>query len=378
MNHVKAAAAGVAAGSLLMYFLDPDRGKRRRALVRDKAARTSHDFSTLIDKAQRDISNRAAGAWHGAKTFFTDGSADPDVLVQRVRSRLGRAASHPHAVEVTAEGDAIVLHGTVSGSEMDRLVRYARSVKGVKNVLNRLKATPVAEAGSHREWARRRWTPSLRLGAGVAGGALLLYGTRRGGAGGLAANLAGSALLARAISNHDLLDIVGAGDGARVIEFEKAVHIQAPVEEVFAFWSDYSKFSRFMSHLKEVRDLGGGKSHWVAEGPAGIPVSWDAELIRNVPKELLSWRSVPGSVLETEGTVRFEENSHGGTRVSLRMCYKPPAGVLGHYVASLFGSDPKREIDEDLVRLKSLIELGRTRAHGERITREALADDVLH
>jgi uncharacterized membrane protein len=378
MKHVKAAAAGVAAGSLLMYFLDPDRGKRRRALVRDKAARASHDFSTLIDKAERDISNRAAGAWHGAKALFTDGSADPDVLVQRVRSRLGRAASHPHAIEVTAEGDAIVLHGTVSDREMDRLLRCARSVKGVQEVINRLKATPAAEANSHRAEAARRWAPSLRLGAGAAGGALLLYGTRRGGPRGLAANLAGSALLARAVSNHDLLDIVGACEGAHVIEFEKAVHIHAPVEEVFGFWSDYSKFPRFMSHLKEVRDLGGGKSHWVAEGPVGIPVSWDAELTCSLPKKLLAWRSVPGSVLETEGTVRFEENSHGGTRVSLRMCYKPPAGVLGHYVASLFGADPKSEIDEDLVRLKSLIELGRTRAHGERITREALAAGVLH
>jgi uncharacterized membrane protein len=262
---------------------------------------------------------------------------------------------------------------------MDRLVRCARSVRGVKAVVNRLKCPSGAAAPPPRAASvPRPWNPWLRLGAGAAGGALLLYGTRRGGARGLAANLAGSALLARAISNHDLLDIVGACEGAHVIEFEKAVHIQTPVEEVFGFWSDYSKFPRFMSHLKDVRDLGGGKSHWVAEGPAGIPVSWDAELTRSVPKQLLAWRSVPGSVVETEGSVRFEENSHGGTRVSLRMCYKPPAGVLGHYVASLFGADPKREIDEDLVRLKSLIELGRTRAHGARITREALAGDVLH
>jgi len=56
------------------------------------------------------------------------------------------------------------------------------------------------------------------------------------------------------------------------------------------------------------------------------------------------------------------------------MWYRPPAGVLGHYVASLFGADPKSEMDDDMVRLKSLIEIGKTRAHGVRIQRESLQE----
>ena len=62
------------------------------------------------------------------------------------------------------------------------------------------------------------------------------------------------------------------------IEFRKAVRINAPVEEVFAFWQNYDNFPRFMSHLKEVRDMGDGRSHWVANGPAGTPVEWDAQI----------------------------------------------------------------------------------------------------
>ncbi|HEX5432379.1 MAG TPA: hypothetical protein VFW83_10460, partial [Bryobacteraceae bacterium] len=104
----------------------------------------------------------------------------------------------------------------------------------------------------------------------------------------------------------------------------------------------------------------------------GIRVSWEAEITQRITDRLMAWRSVPGSAIETEGVARFDENSNGGTRIGIRMCYKPPAGVLGHYVASLFGADPKREMDDDLVRLKSLIELGRTHAHGTRVRREDL------
>jgi uncharacterized membrane protein len=133
-----------------------------------------------------------------------------------------------------------------------------------------------------------------------------------------------------------------------------------------------------MSHLKEVRPLGDGRWHWVAEGPAGIPMSWDVEMTQFIPKKLLAWRSIPGSKVDTEGAIRFDENSKGGTRITIHLCYKPPAGVVGHFLASLFGADPKREMDEDMVRLKSLIELGRTRAHGLRVTRAELAGETLH
>ena len=388
MKHLKTAAAGLAAGSLLMYFADPDRGRRRRALACDKAGRAWRGFTDLADKARRDAAHRAVGAFAGAKGLFADHSADRDVLEQRVRSRIGRVVRHPHAIEATAKGNSIVLTGAVLVDEVDRLLRRVRGVPGVKEVVNRLKIHESAEhisslqggqpRSSRLEWMQQNWTPSLRLGAGAAGAALAIYGTRHGGTRGLAANLAGAALLARAVSNRELRDMVGIGDNPRVIEFQKTVHVHAPIEEVFAFWSDYSKFPRFMSHLKEVRPLGDGRWHWVAEGPAGIPISWDVEMTQLIPKKLLAWRSIPGSKVDTEGTIRFDENSKGGTRITIHLCYKPPAGVVGHFLASLFGAHPKREMDDDMVRLKSLIELGRTRAHGARVTRAELAGETLH
>jgi uncharacterized membrane protein len=187
-----------------------------------------------------------------------------------------------------------------------------------------------------------------------------------------AGGLTGAALLSRAVCNRELRYLIGLGDGARAVELDKAIHIQAPPEEVFRHISDYEKLSCFMTHLKEVRKVSDSRSHWVAEGPGGIPVSWDAEITRSIPNKLVAWRSLPGSTVDMEGVVRVDPNANGGTRLSVRMWYKPPAGILGHRVASLLSADPKSEMDDDMVRLKSLIELGKTHAHGVRVNRESL------
>jgi uncharacterized membrane protein len=171
-----------------------------------------------------------------------------------------------------------------------------------------------------------------------------------------------------------LKKVAGLGSERHVINIQKTIHIHAPVEEVFAFWENYQNFPRIMSHLKEVKDLGDRRSRWVAAGPAGVPVGWDAEITKFERNRLLEWRSVTGSTIQNEGQVRFDPNSDGSTRVTIRMTYNPPAGLIGHTVASLFGADPKHEMDEDLLKLKSLIERGKTRVHGEVITKETLAN----
>lgn len=232
------------------------------------------------------------------------------------------------------------------------------------------------QGGSKREdrseLMQQNWTPALRITAGALGGTFISYASRKDGPFALAGSLAGAALLSRAFCNRELRDLVGIGDSTRAVEFDKTIHIQAPVEEVFRYFSNYEKLPCFMTHLKEVCDLGNGSSHWVAEGLGGISISWDAKVTQSIPNKLLAWRSLPGSRVDTEGVVRFDQNSNGGTRLSVHMWYKPPAGVLGHYVASLFGADLKSEIDDDMVRLKSLIEVGKTRAHGLRVNRESL------
>jgi uncharacterized membrane protein len=100
---------------------------------------------------------------------------------------------------------------------------------------------------------------------------------------------------------------------------------------------------------------------------------WDAEITERVPDEVLAWRSVPGAVIANAGIVRFERCPDGSTRLDLRMSYNPPAGAVGHAVASIFGADPKHALDDDMVRFQSLLERGKTTAHGAPVRIEEIA-----
>jgi uncharacterized membrane protein len=381
MNRFKTAIGGFAAGAAWMYFADPNRGKRRRAVVRDKAMAGWRDVENEVDKARKDIANRSRGLVSGMPFGRRSGENGGSVLVDRVRSKIGRAVSHPHAIVATAdEGGRVTLSGPVLEHEAEYLLKCVGSVPGVRQVENRLEvhAEPgnvsSLQGGVERrqcnEFAQENWTPALRVGAGALGGSAVLGALRRGGLVGAVGALGGTVLLARSIANRGFRDLLGVGDGAGAIHVDKTVHIDAPVEEVYNFWSNFENFPLFMTHLKEVRNLGNGRSRWVAAGPAGVSVPWEAEITQQEKNSVLAWKSLPGSVICSMGSVRFDREVEGGTRVTIRMSYTPPAGVFGHMVASLFGVDPKREIDEDMVQLKSLIETGKTRAHGNVVTRQ--------
>ena len=367
-----------------MYFADPSRGKRRRAIARDGAAARWRDVAHEIDKAARDLSNRTQGLNAGVQSVFRRPGADGPLLEARIRSRIGRVVSHPHAIRVGIEPDGrVLLHGDILTHEAPYLVKTVSSVPGVKQIVNHLDAhdepggIASLQGGAGRrhysEFAQENWTPVLRISAGALAGLGFYAALRNEGPVRWAAALGGTALLARAVSNRSFTGVFGFGDGG-VVDIDKTIHILAPVREVFDFWSKVENFPRFMSHLKEVRDLGNNRSHWVAAGPGGIAVPWDAEITSSEPHRLLAWKSVPGSLVRTAGRIRFEEDSTGGTRVTIRMSYCPPAGIFGHTVAWLFGADPKSEIDDDMVRLKSLLEIGKTRAHGETVWREQVVE----
>lgn len=106
----------------------------------------------------------------------------------------------------------------------------------------------------------------------------------------------------------------------------------------------------------------------MVDGSLGTPLEWEAVVTRWEPERLVGWKTVAGSRVEHAGVVRFDPNQRGGTRITLRMSYNPPAGALGHAVASFFGADPKRQMDEDLLRLKSRLETGKTIGRDERVT----------
>jgi len=114
-----------------------------------------------------------------------------------------------------------------------------------------------------------------------------------------------------------------------------------------------------MRHLQEVK-VEGDKSHWVARGPLGIVAEWDAEIINDKPGEMIAWRSLPDSDVDTAGSVRFRPLANGReTVVTVELKYDPPAGRVGDWVARLFGESPEQQIREDLRRFKQLMETGK-------------------
>ena len=355
-------------GVALMYFLDPNSGRRRRARTRDKVVHAARVVNEGAKVTARDTVHRAQGAWAEAKRLFThEDEVSDEVLVGRVRAELGRVVSHPHAIEATAAGGHVALLGPILSYEVRPLLRAVRRVPGVRAVSDQLTVynepehVPALQGGEPRsgerfELMQENWSPAARVAVGGAGAALMLAATQARG--GLCALLgvSGGALLARAATNRDLASLLGFGE--RGITVQKTIHVAAPVEQVFGFWTDYQNFPRFMHNVRDVRQVAENRSHWVVAGPAGVPVQWTAEVSRVIPGALIEWRSISGSDVRHTGTVRFEPNGDGGTRLSVQLSYIPPAGAFGHAVARIFGADPKSEMDADLLRMKAMIETG--------------------
>jgi uncharacterized membrane protein len=359
MNRILFTAA---VGALAMYFWDPQSGRRRRVRTRDKAERIARRARWAYDVTLRDTRHRAMGMKAIGRRLLTRGPVDDETLAGRVRSVLGRYVSHPHAIEVTVSEGEVGVSGPILAHEVPGLIRAVKHVSGVRRVSNQLVVHKeagnvsslqggVPRHGERFELFQDNWSPAARLAVGGAGLLLFLRG-------GVLWRLGGAALLARAITNLDFATLVGSGAPEDGIEVQKTICVNAPVEQVFGFWADYENFPHFMSKVRDVK-LAGNRSHWVVRGPAGMDVEWTSEIVRMEPNSLIEWRSTADSDVKHAGEVHFDPTGDGGTRVSVRLCYAPPAGAFGHAVAALFGADPKSEMDADLMRMKSMIETGR-------------------
>jgi uncharacterized membrane protein len=358
---------GAAVGGAAMYLFDPDRGRRRRALLRDQAVRTVSNVRDTVDAGTRDLANRSVGMTRRLGSVFTRREATDEVIVERVRAKMGRYVSHPAAIEVASSGGQVTLSGSVLHHEHEALLRALHDVDGVHGIEDRLKVYKTAEGVSELQGGRRRrgepfelmqdnWAPGARIVAGTAGATLAMYALR-GGLPGLALGTAGALLLLRSTTNRPFRQLAGMS-GRRSVDIQKTITINAPVEQVFEYLSAWENYPRFMRNVRSITPKADGQLHWVVAGPAGTEVSWDSMTTQFEPNEIIAWRTVEGSPVAHAGIMRFER-AGAGTRVHIRMSYNPPAGAVGHVVAKLFGADPKSEMDEDFMRLKSTLETGR-------------------
>ncbi|MEO7189758.1 MAG: SRPBCC family protein [Vicinamibacterales bacterium] len=148
--------------------------------------------------------------------------------------------------------------------------------------------------------------------------------------------------------------------GSRGIRVEESITINRPVTELYRFWRNLGNLPLFMETLERVDVVDDCRSHWVARGPGGIRVEWDAEVINEIEPELIGWRSLAGADVASAGSVRFQPAPRGGTEIHVTMQYAPPAGKLGASVAWLVGQSPASRLREDLRRLKQILEAGET------------------
>ncbi len=374
MSKLTSFPGGMLLGAGLMYFLDPIRGRRRRARITEAVEHAERREREMVGRALRDARQRVHGL--GERLTHPPSSDVPDsVIVDRVRSRLGRAVSHPRAIDVAVHDGRAIISGHVLESEAAGLLASVTNVPGVRQLIDRLQrhmhsGRISALQGHVRELRKNRehWPPAYQLGAAGVGAMMLVYGglVRRGLVGTLIGG-SGVALALRGLVDQPVPALIGVGDVRRTVTVQKTVTVKRPVHIVFDLWGRLDNFPQFMQHVREVDiEIGGRKTRWIVDGPAGTKLDFEAETIALEPDRLIAWRTIPNQSVEHEGRVRFEEVP-GGTRVHVQMMYRPPGGVVGHAIAHILGWDPKTRMTEDLARMKTLLEDGKTRAHHERV-----------
>jgi uncharacterized membrane protein len=210
-----------------------------------------------------------------------------------------------------------------------------------------------------------------RWAAAVAGGVLLACGLRRPSWRGVLLTLGGGGLLHCAATGrslfYELLGVSTAHTTSGVasvrhmqgIKLENSVTVSKPPEEIYRFWRKLGNLPRFMKHLESVRTIDDKRSHWVAKAPGGTRIEWEAEIYNEKENELIAWRSLQNADVNNAGSVHFIPLPDGqGTEVRVVINYEPPAGRVGAAIAKLLGEDPAREVEEDLLRFKQLMEAG--------------------
>jgi uncharacterized membrane protein len=207
-----------------------------------------------------------------------------------------------------------------------------------------------------------------RIASAVAGGGLAIYGLSRRSPVGVLATIAGVAFLHRGVTGYcDAYQRLGintadSNNGAEPvahdIHVEKSVIIDKSPAELYRFWREFENLPRFMDHLESVNTISQTRSHWKVKGPVGSTLEWDAEIYNEKPDEFIAWRSLEGEVTNA-GSVHFlPAPGERGTQVKVVLNYNAPGGKVSAMLAKMFGQEPGQMIEEDLRRLKEVMEGG--------------------
>ena len=199
-------------------------------------------------------------------------------------------------------------------------------------------------AGHTRAVAAQRWS------ALIGGSALALLGLSRRSGYGVALAVAGGAL-AYAGGRREKFPAV--------LHSESSVLVNCSPEQAFQFWRNFENLPIFMRNLESVNVDQNGHFNWIAIGPMGTRIAWDAQITDERPNELIEWSSLPGSSLKVDGSVEFQPApANRGTIARAMMHYRVPAGSVGRMLAKTIGKYPNFLMRQDLRRFKALVETG--------------------
>lgn len=377
----RGAAAGLMFGAMgigaaLTYVFGLNGGRRGRRAGEDRSSRSARRGGGVTDVTAGDLRNRARDLLARLRSLFSPADAPDSVIEDRVRSRLGRVASYPDALWVESDRGDLTIAGPVLADELDDVLGAVWDTRGVQSVRDRLEphdATDVADIpafqGGMSGGPTRRddsWPPTTRLLAAAAGVGGMAYCAARRTLPAALCGTAGFLLFVRAVANRPLTRLL-AGIRERAaggFDVRRSIDVDAPIEDVYAFWSDYDNFPLFMNQVEDVCDCGDGTSHWTVEGPAGSAVEWDAFVTDDQPNRRIAWQSTPDAAVDNAGCVEFSPNPDGTTRVDVILSYAPPAGVSGDELADLLGSGAEEQLSGDLRQMKNMVERGTPRRGG--------------
>jgi hypothetical protein len=266
LDRVKQSLALVGISSGFIYLFDPNLGKRRRSLLRDKVTHARNKIRKSAEIALRDIEHRLYGAFCELRAKLRGRDTSDEVVVDRVRSKLGRYISHPSSIEVHVRDGCVTLSGPVLAAEVADLLRAVKSVEGVQEIKNLLNVHVSSEnisalqGGRKRgsepaEWMQANWSPTARLVAGTAGTLLMLNCIAKRTLPAMAFGTAGLFLVLRAITNPRIARVpeigtcglrshriaethtsgspaVPAGSNTPQVQVERATNRSSPIQHI--------------------------------------------------------------------------------------------------------------------------------------------------
>ncbi|WP_333571554.1 SRPBCC family protein [Sphingomonas sp.] len=163
-------------------------------------------------------------------------------------------------------------------------------------------------------------------------------------------------------ANDERRAIDAATDGLIVQRGDKlvarAVTINRPREELYAFWRDFSNLPSVLDNVVRIDVLDRERSHWVVKSPGGGIVEWDSRITEDRDGERIAWASEEGADIPNSGCIEFRDAGGRGTVVVATINYDQPFGTLGRVISRIFQREPKMQAQRDLRRFKQLMETG--------------------